>query len=78
MIFIWRNGQFYGIKVGFIEIYNETIKKGHQKHILANYYRTSNDVNEKVVCFEEALNKMNSKQKNNIVVAQDIKRSTYI
>ena len=31
MIFIWRDGQFYGSKVGFIETYNKAIKKGHLK-----------------------------------------------
>ena len=79
MIFIWKNGQFYGIKVSFIEIYNEAIKKGRQKHhIVANYFRTLNDVNEKVVCFEEAWNKMNREQKNNIVAVQDIKRNNVV
>ena len=31
MIFIWRDGQLNGSKVGFIETYNEAIKKGRLK-----------------------------------------------
>ena len=58
-MFIWKDGQFYGSKVGFIETYNEAIKKRRLKisqkfHILANYYRTLNDANEKVICSERA------------------------
>ena len=68
MIFVHRDGQFYGRKVGFIETYNEAIKKGHlyinQKfHILANYYRTLNNVIEKVICYERTWNKSNRRQK---------------
>ena len=68
MIFIWKDGQFYGSKVGFIETYNEAIKKRRLKinqkfRILANYYRTLNDVNERFICSERTWNKMNGGQK---------------
>ena len=73
MIFIWKDGQFYGSKVGFIETYNEAIKKIRLKinqkfRILANYYRTLNNVNEKFICSKRTWNKMNGGQKNNIVL----------
>ena len=83
MIFIWRDGQFYGCKVGFIETYNEAIKKGrletNQKfHILATYYRTLNNVNEKIICSKRAWNKMNGGQKNNIVFVRDSTRNNVV
>ena len=56
MVFIWRDGQFYGSKVGFVEKYNEALKKRpilstkENINILSEYYNTLSDVNEKVIC----------------------------
>ena len=76
MIFIWVDGQFYGCKTGFAEKYNEALKKkpildfAEKMNIISNYNKILTDVNEKVLCSDEAFQKMNAKQKSYIVFVQ--------
>ena len=72
MIFILKDGIFYGSPTGFIEKYNEVLKKktvlslSEKSNILSEYYNTLNDVSEKVICLEVSWRIMNNKQRSYI------------
>ena len=77
MTFTWKDRQFYVSPTGFIEQYNEALKKkpvlnlSEKTNILSEYYNTLNDVNERVICSEDVWWKMNNKQKSYVFFIQN-------
>ena len=81
MMFIRKDGRFYGSKVNVLtEMYNDKLKEkrllpfNDKQHILQKHYTFLKDTNEKVICSQDLNSKINNEQKGYILFIQDLIR----